>query len=85
MLLWLQSPNPLTLLELQSWSQGLGLVIKRLRVVGVLRGRGVTQARLSQVVQLKRDSHLWCGWVQYGCLDVCEGTSVAGTRVVNSV
>lgn len=50
------------------------------------RGRGgVTQARLAQVVQLKRDSHLWCGWVQYGCLDVCEGTSMARTRVVNSV
>lgn len=82
--------SALTVSEPQSCSQAEGLASKGWGVVEVLWGGGeccggVTQASLVQVLRLKGDSHLWCGRVQSGCLDACEGTFMVHTRAVNSV
>lgn len=47
-----------------------------------VKGWGVTLARHAQVVWLKRDSHLWCGWVEHG-LRVCLLPSNTGHVCVN--
>lgn len=63
MLLWRPHTQSISTGELESGSR----ISDQKGEGGVCEGGGgVTLARHAQVVWLKRDSHLWCGWVRRG-------------------
>lgn len=77
-----QSPS---LLVLESQSRGLGLAIKRARVVFWGKGwRGGNTSPACPGGATEKRLHLWCGCVKHECMCV-RRTFMAHTLRVNSV